>query len=115
MKSKIWFGVIGCGLFIGTIVLLIKKMNKNSYDIIDNNKDNNENSFSVSSETESERKFVNVDDAKIHFAGSVYNRHKQAAEVIKETMENINKNSEVHNNHKEEFDSMMDDLNMLSE
>lgn len=115
MKNKVLFGLISCGLLIGTTVytLIIKKKKMNFNDSgkgIDKN-----DSVIVSNENNIEQELVDFYDVKTESASSIYNRHKEASEIIKESMENINRNSEVNSEHKHEFDDMLDDLDALSE
>jgi hypothetical protein len=115
LKNGALFGIFSCGLLIGTAVyMLIKHMNK---DISNGNKGEQfeEESLILSHEKDVESETVNLDEVRTQSASSIYNRHKEAAEIVREAMENINDNPEVISEHKKEFDSILDELDVLSE
>ena len=104
MKKRILFGVWGFGLAAGTTVyMLLKHKNKGTSD----NQNEEALDISIAENTES---FNEVKEQSIM---SISNRHKDAAEIIRQAMEKINDNSEVVSKHKNEFDSMLNDLDKL--
>lgn len=115
MKKRALFGIFSCGLLIGTAVyMMVKYMNK---DISNGNKGERfeEDSLILSLEKEEESETINLVEVRTQSASSIYNRHKEAAEIVRKAMENINDNPIVISEHEKEFDSMLDDLDVFSE
>ncbi|MDS0526590.1 hypothetical protein NNC19_12935 [Clostridium sp. SHJSY1] len=116
MKKKSLFGIIGCGLLIGaTIYLVIKSVNKDSVNKHNEELLNEKDSMDISPEHITEDNAVDLDEIKMQSANSMYDRHKAAAQVVKESMEKINENPDLPSEHEEEFYSMLEELDMLSE
>lgn len=59
-----------------------------------------------------EEKFAHI---KEEVASTIRERHEEAANYIKDSMEKINENADFSIEHDEEFESMSEDLDMLSE
>ncbi|OHW62291.1 hypothetical protein EUAN_13610 [Andreesenia angusta] len=58
---------------------------------------------------------VNLDEIRTNSANTIKNRHEVAAQVIKETVSKINENTQVSNKNDEDFNSMLDELEILAE
>lgn len=113
MNKKLLFSFIGAGLLVGAAILSIinrKPANKHSA-VIGNRTD----FMDIPKEDTSEVDTFDLDEIKMQAAGSIYDRHEVAAQIIKESAEKMNENTDLSNKHKEEFDSMLDDLDSLSE
>lgn len=116
MKKKTLFGIIGCGLLIGAAIYWVaKSVNKDSVNKYNEELLNEKDSMDISPEHITEENAADLDEIKKQSANSMYDRHKAAAQVVKESMEKINKNAHLPSEHEEEFDSMFEELDMLSE
>lgn len=115
MKKNPLLGVIGCGLVAGAAYLLTKYINKDDPMDMDKTSDKKEESTSLSPDLSSENVSVDVDTIKTQAVSSIYNRHKEASEIAREAIDNINSEPEEPSVHTEDFDSMIDDLNSLLE
>ena len=121
MKKRSLFGIIGCGLLIGGVIYgVTKSVNKHSVNKNSVNKHNEEllnekDLMDISPDHITEGNAVDLDVIKLQSVNSIYNRHKVAAQVIKESMEKINKNADLPSEHEDEFDSMFEELDILSE
>lgn len=116
MEKKSLFGIIGCGLLIGAALYWVNKsVNKDSVNKHNEEFLNKKDSMGISREHITEENAVDLDEIKIQSANSIYDRHKAAAQVVKESMEKINENVPLHSEHEEEFGSMFEELDMLSE
>ena len=115
MMKKTLFGIISCGLLIGVstywIIKYLKKISKNNNEEMLNEKD----SMNISPKHVTEDDEVDLDAIKKKSANSMYDRHKEAAQVIKESIEKTNENVELPSEHEEEFDNMFEELDVLSE
>lgn len=116
MDKKSLFGIIGCGLLIGAAIYCVNKSgNKDSVNKYDGALLNAKDSMGVSPEHITEDNVVDLDVIKLQSANSIYDRHKTAVQVAKESMEKINKNVHLQSNKEEEFSRMLEELDMLSE
>ena len=116
MKKKSLFGIIGCGLLIGAAIYWVaKSVNKDSFNKHNEGLLNEKDSMDISPEHITEENAVDLDEIKKQSVNSMYDRHKAAAQVVKESMEKINKNAHLPSEHEEELDSMFEELDMLSE
>lgn len=115
MKKCTIFDIIGVGIVASVCTyMLVKHIHKDIFeDSSEGHTDENVLDFSLI-----ESNINNVDsinEIRVQAFSNIYNRHREAAEVIRDTVENMNGNTEVISEHKEEFDNMLYDLNMLSE
>lgn len=85
-------------------------VNKNNEELL-----NGKDSMGISPEHITEDNTVNLDAIKMQSANYIYDGHKTAAQVVKESMEKINENAHLYSEHEEEFDGMFEELDMLSE
>lgn len=116
MKKRLLFGIVGCGVLVGSaIYLMIKSAYKDSVRKHDEELSKDKDTDDIWPAYITEDNTIDLDEIKIKSANSIYDRHKAAAQVVKESMEKIYENTNLPNKHKEEFDSMFEELDKLSE
>lgn len=116
MNNKSLLGLIGCGLLIGvTIYLVAKSDNKDSTNKHNEESSNEKKSMNISPVHIIDDNAIDLDAIKMQSANSMYNRHKAAVQVVKKSMEKINENADLPIECEKEFDSMLEELDMLSE
>lgn len=115
MRKQISIGIIG-GLAIGTVayILVKHKKERQRQDCNTNSKTYDENSVEFSTVEIVENDADSIKEARIKTASSIYNRHAEAAKVIGEIMNDANENIETSSEHKDEFDSILDELDILT-
>lgn len=116
MKKLSLFGITGYGLLIvGGVYWAAKYINKNST----NNKDkaivNQKTFIDITQESEKNFNEINLDEIKRKSAGSMYDRHKEAAQVVKDSIGKINENIDLPSEHEKEFNDIFKELDNLSE
>lgn len=116
MKGKSLFGVIGCTLLVGAaIIWVIRRVKRDSVNECNEDSQREKYPMDISPEYITEDHVVGLDAVKIQSANSMYDRHKAAAQVIHESVEKINENTDLPSVHENDFDNMFDELDMLSE
>ncbi len=115
MLKRLLFGIVSCGLLVGFAIYWVSKsvnresVNKQNEMLLKEN-----DSLDISPEYKTEENAIELDVIKMQSFKSMYDRHKAAAQVVKESIEKTNKNVDLPSEHEEEFDSMFEELNMLS-
>lgn len=116
MKKRLLFGIVGCGVIVGSAIYwLIKSAYKDSVRKHNEALSKDKDTVDISPAHITEDNAIDLDAVKMRSANSIYDRHKVAAQVAKESMEKTFENTDLPSKHKEEFDSMFEELDMLSE
>ncbi|WP_313559141.1 hypothetical protein [Ruminiclostridium cellobioparum] len=95
--------------------MLIKPANKDSVSKHNEELLNDKDSVDISLAHKTEDNAVDLYAIKMRSSNSIYDRHKAAAQVAKESMGKINENADLPSKNKEEIDSMFVELDTLSE
>ena len=115
MNKRLLFGIIGGGIAIVSVVhMLTKYFGKGKVDN-KNKKTYDEDSRDFSSVEIAASDADSIEKSRTQSASSIYKRHQEAAELIRDIMENSNEIIEVPSEHKDEFDSMLNELDIISE
>jgi len=115
MNKRLLFGIVSCGLLAGFAIYWVNKtVNKDSVNQLNEELLNGNDSLDLKTEHWIEDTVMDIDAIKMQSVNSMNDRHKVAALVVKESIEKINENVDLPSDHKEEFDSMFEELNMLS-
>lgn len=114
--SKILILGIVCGLAFGIGLIYKNKHDKNNVtktdDVVTPKEENLHND---PLEQQSEDVLKEFDAGKEHAEASIVNRHKEVAQVIKESFVRMNDDTVVSSEYEKEFDDMLNELDMLSE
>lgn len=112
MNKKMLFGLVG--LIAGAGILrIIKHLNEKSAVNFSKEVENKISCKSIPIKYTSKINNVNLDEMRMDSANSIQDRHKVAAQVMKETVEKISENTKLTNNNDQDFDNMLDDLDIL--
>lgn len=110
MKKKICiFALAGSAIALAAAIVHSNKSNKS-------NKGNKEVAAAHSSHSEVKDNIDAVRDLeneKKHVTDTISERHQQAAQIVWESMSAMEKDDEDNSRHKEEFDEIDNNLNML--
>jgi len=111
MKGIIW-GIIGCAVAVGATMLILSKLLKKPSEAqsadSSNNKDYANNDVQNTAEA--------VAEFKSEVLQTMKERHKATANIIRESVENINDDTPSQSEHEDEFNDMFNDLdNLMSE
>lgn len=116
MKKLSLFGITGYGLLIGTgVYLVIKYVNKNLINNKNKSMSNGKTLIDIKQKDMKNYDEIDLDTIKMQSANSMYNRHKEAAKVVKDSIEKINENIDLPSEHEKEFNDIFKELDNLSE
>lgn len=116
MKKISLFGVIGYGVLVGAIIVWIVKhadenLNNNQKEKISNEK----NAIDNSQKDIKNYNEVDLNNIRTQSVNSMNTRHKEAVQVVKDSIEKVNTNVDVPCQYKKDFDNMFEELDNLSE
>ena len=116
MKKRLLFGIVGCGVLVGSAIYwMIKSAYKDSGRKYTEELSKDKDTVDISPAQITDDNAIDLDTVKMRSANIIYDRHKAAAQVAKETMEKIYENTELPSKHKDEFDSLSEELDTLAE
>ncbi len=116
MNKKLLFAFISVGLLVGVAIWkLTKQGSSKSTNKYIKDTDNSSDSMDIPTEYIPEVSEFNLNEIKMESAGLMYDRHKEAAQVIKESVVRMTEETDLSSDNKMEFDSMFKDLDILSE
>lgn len=102
-------GIIGCAIAIGTSIFLFSKLSKKSSEAQSDNFGKNMNCTN----NDSRKNTQAAKEYKSEIIRTMEERHKVAANIIRESIDKINDNSSNQSEHEDEFVDIFDDLDDL--
>lgn len=112
---KKMLGIIGIGLITGAaIYLLINKKEKTKNNINTQPEDfSSDNTVSMVNKSDTHVENGAFEDVKASTVGTMYNRHKEASNIMKEAVDMIDSRLEISSDENRDLDQISDELDEL--